>query len=75
VKYVLDTNVVARLLDNDARVAFRFAAALRTALVCRSPTNEEPTDDEDSTDDGWLACVVATRPHRWTRASGAVAPS
>jgi predicted nucleic acid-binding protein len=26
VKYVLDTNVVARLLDNDARVAPRFAA-------------------------------------------------
>jgi len=26
VKYVLDTNVVARLLDNDARVALRFAA-------------------------------------------------
>ncbi|HEX3849890.1 MAG TPA: type II toxin-antitoxin system VapC family toxin, partial [Polyangiaceae bacterium] len=25
-KYVLDTNVVARLLDNDARVALRFAA-------------------------------------------------
>jgi tRNA(fMet)-specific endonuclease VapC len=26
VKYVLDTNVVARLLDNDARVALQFAA-------------------------------------------------
>ena len=25
-KYVFDTNVVARLLDNDARVALRFAA-------------------------------------------------
>ena len=25
-RYVLDTNVVARLLDNDARVALRFAA-------------------------------------------------
>jgi tRNA(fMet)-specific endonuclease VapC len=32
VKYVLDTNVVARLLDNDARVAPRFAAVATVSV-------------------------------------------
>ena len=31
-KYVLDTNVVARLLDNDARVVPRFAAVAADSL-------------------------------------------